>query len=143
MKKEKSCGVIVINKDKQILLVKHQAGHYGFPKGHVESGETEIETAIRETKEETNIDVSIIGEYRFVISYDTKYNTHKDVVYFIGYPTTHKIIPELVEVSDVKWVDYEQVASLLQFQNIIDMWNDLVLPIIDDIIDKIKENCYN
>ena len=138
MKKEKSCGVIVINKDKQILLVKHQAGHYGFPKGHVESGETEIETAIRETKEETNIDVSIIGEYRFVISYDTKYNTHKDVVYFIGYPTTHKIIPELVEVSDVKWVDYEQVASLLQFQNIIDMWNDLVLPILDDIIDNIK-----
>ena len=138
MKKEKSCGVIVINKDKQILLVKHQAGHYGFPKGHVESGETEIETAIRETKEETNIDVSIIGEYRFVISYDTKYNTHKDVVYFMGYPTTHKIIPELVEVSDVKWVDYEQVASLLQFQNIIDMWNNLVLSILDDIIDKIK-----
>ena len=138
MKKEKSCGVIVINKDKQILLVKHQAGHYGFPKGHVESGETEIETAIRETKEETNIDVSIIGKYRFVISYDTKYNTYKDVVYFIGYPTTHKIIPELVEVSEVKWVDYKQVSSLLQFQNIIDMWNNLVLPILDDIIDKIK-----
>ena len=53
---EKSCGCIIIDKDR-VLLVKHNAGHWDFPKGHMEDGETEIETAIREVKEETNLDV--------------------------------------------------------------------------------------
>ena len=39
MKKEKSCGCIVMHKDK-VLLVKHNKGHWDFPKVHVEEGET-------------------------------------------------------------------------------------------------------
>lgn len=58
MKYEKSCGAIVIE-DGKVLLVKHNAGHWDFPKGHVEEGETEFETAIREVKEETNIDIKL------------------------------------------------------------------------------------
>ena len=58
MVKEKSCGTICFDGDK-VLMVKHNAGHCAFPKGHVEEGETEFETAIRETKEETGIDVEI------------------------------------------------------------------------------------
>ena len=34
------------------LLVYQSNGHYSFPKGHMEEGETEIETALREVKEE-------------------------------------------------------------------------------------------
>ena len=49
---EKSCGAIIFN-DGKVLVVKQTSGFYGFPKGHVEIGETEKETAIRETKEET------------------------------------------------------------------------------------------
>ena len=47
MVKEKSCGTICFDGDK-VLMVKHNAGHCAFPKGHVEEGETEFETAIRE-----------------------------------------------------------------------------------------------
>ena len=54
--REKSCGCIIINKNK-VLLIKQTKGHWGFPKGHVEKDETEIETAIREVKEETGLDV--------------------------------------------------------------------------------------
>ena len=57
MKYEKSCGCIVFNEKKQILLVHQNAGHWGMPKGHVENDETEIQTAKREVKEETNLDV--------------------------------------------------------------------------------------
>ena len=53
MQKEKSCGAIIYNKNKEVLIVKHNAGHWDFPKGHVEENETEIQTAIREVKEET------------------------------------------------------------------------------------------
>ena len=57
MKYEKSCGAIIFDKDK-ILVIQQKEGHWGFPKGHVEEGETEVETAIREIKEETNLDVN-------------------------------------------------------------------------------------
>ena len=60
---EKSCGAIVYRKyhgNLEILLIKHvNSGHWSFPKGHVEAGETEVETALREIKEETGIDVII------------------------------------------------------------------------------------
>ena len=66
---EKSCGAIIIhktNKDNyKVLLVKNHNGRYwSFPKGHVEKGETEEETAIREIKEETGLDVEIVDSFR-------------------------------------------------------------------------------
>ena len=57
MIKEKSCGAIVYRKyhgNTEILLIKHiNSGHWSFPKGHVERGETEVQTAHREILEET------------------------------------------------------------------------------------------
>ena len=59
MKSEKSCGAIVLSPDntnRKVLLIKHEnGGHWAFPKGHVEEGETEVETALREIKEETGL----------------------------------------------------------------------------------------
>ena len=46
--KEKSCGAIVYKKENEkikFLLVHQSNGHYSFPKGHMESGENEIQTA--------------------------------------------------------------------------------------------------
>ena len=62
MQYEKSCGAIVFRKyhgNTELLLIKHaNGGHWSFPKGHVEPGETEEETAAREVKEEVAIDVA-------------------------------------------------------------------------------------
>ena len=62
MQYEKSCGAIVFRKyhgNTELLLIKHaNGGHWSFPKGHVEPGETEQETAAREVKEEVAIDVA-------------------------------------------------------------------------------------
>ena len=80
---EKSCGAIIFNEDK-VLVVKQTSGFYGFPKGHVEIGETEKETAIREVKEETGLDIKIISDKRYTQSYIVKENVHKDVVFFIA-----------------------------------------------------------
>lgn len=73
MMHEKSCGAIVyqIHRNIEILLIKHvNSGHWSFPKGHVEGTETEVETAKREIKEETAIDVLIDPTFRkrFLIS---------------------------------------------------------------------------
>ena len=68
MMHEKSCGAIVYRKyhgNTEILLIKHiNSGHWSFPKGHVEEGETEEETAKREIMEETGIDVNLDTTFR-------------------------------------------------------------------------------
>lgn len=104
MKKEKSCGIVVFDGDK-VLLVFHNLGHYGFPKGHVEKGETEEETAIREVKEETNCDAKIIPGFREVITYSPKPNVMKDVVFFVGEAITTDLKPQEEETSDVFFIN--------------------------------------
>ena len=85
---EKSCGTIPYSvKDGIIyyLLIKlKRDGYYGFPKGHVEFGETEKETAIRETMEETSLEVLIDGDFRYEISYVMSNGKRKNVVYFLA-----------------------------------------------------------
>ncbi len=85
---EKSCGTIPYTiKDEIIyyLLIKTKdKGYCGFPKGHVESGEDEEETAFRETMEETSIHVYINSEFRYEMSYQTNNGNQKTVVYFLA-----------------------------------------------------------
>ena len=88
MNYEKSCGAVVYRKfhgNTEILLIRHiKSGYWSFPKGHVEKGETEIETAEREIKEETNIDVLIDSGFRETVTFSPRRDTSKTVVYFVG-----------------------------------------------------------
>ena len=115
MKKEKSCGIVVID-DNKVLLVHHNLGHFGFPKGHVEKGETEEETAIREVKEETNCDAKIIPGFREVITYSPKETVMKDVVFFIGTPETKDTKPQEVEVSEVGFYDINEALNIITYK---------------------------
>ncbi len=115
MEKEKSCGIVVID-DNKVLLVHHLIGHFGFPKGHVEENETEEETAIREVKEETNCDAKIIPGFREVITYSPKENVMKDVVFFIGTPETKDIKPQEVEVSEVGFYDINEALNIITYK---------------------------
>ena len=115
MKYEKSCGAIVVD-DGKVLLVKHNAGHWDFPKGHVEEGETEIETAIREVKEETNIDIKIEKENKYISEYSPKENVMKTVIYFIGEKVGGEDKPQIEEVSDVEGVDVNKAVERITHQ---------------------------
>lgn len=111
-KREKSCGIVVFDKDK-VLLVFHNLGHYGIPKGHVEIGETEEETAIREVKEETNCDAKIIPGFREVITYSPKPNVEKDVVFFVGEAITKDLKPQEEETSDVFFINQSEAVKTI------------------------------
>lgn len=128
MKKEKSCGTICINNEK-VLIIKQMQGFYGFPKGHVEIGETEVETAIRETKEETNIDVVVDEDLRFSLSYIVNDNIDKEVVYFVAKPLNSFITIQESELLDAKWVNIEDVESILTFDNLKDLWKSVLVKI--------------
>ena len=82
MKKVKSCGCIIIENNK-VLLIQQKKGNWGFPKGRVEKNETECETAIREVKEETNLDVKIEDvNKKYVDSYFAKKMNSKKSYFF-------------------------------------------------------------
>ena len=125
MKKEKSCGAIIINENK-ILVVKQKSGFYGFPKGHIEKNETEKITAIREVKEETNIDIEIDDNLRFSISYLVNGNINKEVVYFVGYPKNTNIKIQEQELESAQWIELEKVEEILTFDNLKELWRKVL-----------------
>ena len=120
--KEKSCGAIVYKKEDnelKFLLVKQGNGHYSFPKGHMEPGETEEETALREIKEESNIDVDLDTNFRCEISYLMKEkNVIKEAVYFVATPLSNDLKNQEGEIEECVWCTYEEVLNKLSFNNI-------------------------
>ena len=86
MKREKSCGTVLFTvKDGTVyylLICSPCRNIVGFPKGHMEKGESERDTALRETREETCIEATIRGKFRYDISYPLKNGARKTVVYF-------------------------------------------------------------
>lgn len=116
MKYEKSCGAVVFDGDK-ILLIKQLEGHWGFPKGHVEGGETEVQTAVREIKEETNYDVEIDERYRYQESYSPKEDVKKDVVYFVAKKMGGNMLAQAEEIQDIKWLNIEDAINKLTYQS--------------------------
>ena len=121
MTHEKSCGAIVYRRyhgNIEILLIKHiNSGHWSFPKGHVEEGETEVETAQREIKEETSIDVIIDPTFRETVSYSPKKDTMKVVVYFLAKAKNVDFVPQEDEIAEIRWVDISYAASILSYEN--------------------------
>ncbi len=118
---EKSCGGVIyrtVGGTREYFLVlnrKNNAkGHWGFPKGHVESGENEYETATREIFEETGLLVVFRGDTRIVTHYSPKPGVEKDVVYFVASARNIQTVNlQKEEIADYKWCTYSEAKSLL------------------------------
>ena len=114
MKYEKSCGAVIFDGDK-ILVIQQVKGHWGFPKGHVEEGETEVQTATREIKEETNLDVEIDETHRYVEHYSPEEGIEKDVVFFIAKKIGGEVKVQEEEVKDTEWLLPNDAMERLTF----------------------------
>ena len=77
MKKERSAGIVLFlekSEGNRYLLLNYPTGHWDFVKGKIEHGETEHQTALRETKEETGIsDLEFIDGFKENINYNFQY----------------------------------------------------------------------
>ncbi len=118
---EKTCGsVLYAKKDgkKKFLLIKSFSGHTGFPKGHVEQGETEEQTAVREVFEETGINVKIDPATRQEYTYITLSHTRKNCVYFCNEVTMGEMENAKIQQEEIvqSWIaDYDEAMKLLNF----------------------------
>lgn len=118
MKKEKSCGALIYSFDEQnniVYLVEHMTlGHISLCKGHVENNETEKETALREIKEETSLNVELDMNFRHKITYSPYPDIIKDVYFFVAYSKEKKAIDlHDDEVKYQEWLPFEKAYELL------------------------------
>lgn len=118
MKKEKSCGCIIIDDNNRVLLVyENNRFFWGFPKGHIEDGETEVETAKREIKEEVGLDVIIDESKRFELKYIIRNEIDKTCVFYIAKPVAKDIIMQESEIKDIRWCTFDEAIELLTFDD--------------------------
>ena len=117
MKREKSCGVLVLRQQEDelyVVLLRHRfGGHWSFPKGHVEAGESERQTALREVREETGLTgIKLMDGFRESVEYSPKPGVKKQVVYFLGTTEQEKLIRQEEEISEImSKVSLKQLAA--------------------------------
>lgn len=133
MVREFSAGGIVFNNQGQVLLTQNSSNKYwGFPKGHIEKGQTSKEAALREVKEEGGVEAEIIdkvADSRYIYTFKAGYKIHdlnepkegdkifKVVTiylmkYISGDPKDHDW-----EVSEAGWFTPEEALKKLSFSS--------------------------
>lgn len=124
----KSCGVIPWRRrngeTEYLLLFQRGSRTWSFPKGHMEAGETETATALRELKEETGLTAALLADFREVITYRVQPFGVKDVVLFLG-RVTGEIREAPGEILRHRWVTAEEAKKLL--------WGDYL-----DLVDRVE-----
>lgn len=117
MKREKSCGTIIFDQGKVLLIgSKDENGElfWSFPKGHQELGETDVETAIRETLEEVGLNVEIINQTPVITSHPIHNGAAiKDIYLFLARAESGEVKPQAGEVETWRWVDFDEVNKYL------------------------------
>lgn len=122
MQYEKSCGAVVFtrrNGQIRYVLAQNLEGYYGFPKGHMESGETETETALREIREEVGLSPRLIDGFRTCDEHPLpkKPGVMKQVVYFLAEYADQEIVFQKEELLSAPLVSYEEAMALFVFEN--------------------------
>lgn len=120
--KDECFGIVPIftnETDSLFLLIQHQAGHWGFPKGHANPGESAIETAKRELEEETGIrDCEVLEEPSFVEHYSFVKEgepIEKTVTYFLAFVNSMEVQLQVEEIQNSAWSSFEEAVKLITF----------------------------
>ena len=119
---ERSCGTIVFHKDDKFLylLLHYNPGHWDFPKGHVEKGEDDKQTARRELKEETGLrDIKFLDGFKEKLRYFYKKDGQimsKEVTFFLVESKTNYVVLS-EEHDDFLWLTYEEAVEKVTHKN--------------------------
>ena len=118
VKYEKSCGAVVYKVENGTLyfLLEHMVqGHTSIPKGHVEGDETEAETALREIREETGLEVKLDTAFRHEVQYSPYEGIEKQVIFFAAELAGGEMKNQECEVSSLEWVPYDRAIEAVTY----------------------------
>ena len=118
---ERSCGAVVyriIHDELRFLLIKNRrSSHWGFPKGHMEKGETPEQTAAREVLEETGNHIRILPDFSYKSEYTIQGKVEKSVILFLAGTKDVQTIIQREEIDDYIWLNYDRAVDVLRFDN--------------------------
>ncbi len=123
MKQVESAGIIVycrIDNEVEYLLLHYSAGHWDFPKGKIEKGETKNQAALRELLEETGLYTKIQPGFEDRLSYffydfDGE-RAHKTVYFFVGQVKKQEIVLSH-EHQGFDWLPFTLALKQLTYDN--------------------------
>lgn len=121
---ERSAGAVVFymgeNSEPEYLLLHYSAGHWDFPKGNIEAGENEKQTATREIQEETCInDVEFMDGFRMKIEYKYRHGkkvVRKEVVLYLARTRTRNVILSHEHIG-FAWKKFDEAMQQLTYLN--------------------------
>lgn len=118
-------GCVLLNTQTKCIGLIYRDHHndYSFPKGHVEQGETALETALRETAEETKRDAIVIDTVK---PYDEHYVTPKGeacVCYMYLAIDNGPSDNDSTDTHDLIWTPIEEVEDKLSYPSLKVVWN--------------------
>ena len=120
---KRAAGIVVFQKKLgliQYLLLRNLRGEWGFPKGGVKGGETLLETARRETREETGIEeLEFQKGFEEQIQYSCQQNNKKfwkTVDYFLAFNKNEKVKLS-PEHNEYLWLSYQAALDKIVFPN--------------------------
>jgi len=119
----KSFGIIPLKKENdtwKVLIILHKRGnHWGFPKGHADPHEQPMESAARELKEETGLEIDrFLIEIPFVEQYQFRKKNElvsKTVLFFPAL-VSGELQLQTEEIREAKWVNLVDAPHLLSFK---------------------------
>ncbi len=124
-----SAGGIVLNPNRQVLVVTNQIGKHTFPKGERETGETPEENALREIHEEsglTRIEVicylGLVSRMGFTANNDRFPSVKKHIDMFFCITGEIALCPLASDVVEANWVAPDNLADLLTWQEEADFF---------------------
>lgn len=121
---ETSAGGLVLDRPttdaRAVLIGRHDRRgrlRWSLPKGHVESGESHQQAAIREVAEETGIQGQVLGALGSIDFWFTAEGrrVHKTVHHFLLLATGGELSDEDVEVAEVAWVPLAEASAQLAY----------------------------
>lgn len=121
---EVTAGAVVYrqqNGEIQYLLLEstNKGNFWGFPKGHVEGNETLEETAHREIKEETSLDLPIDTSFNVYTEYDLPNGNHKQMtLYTAEVPEPESLHLQTEEIENAGWFNYDEARQRLTYNNL-------------------------
>jgi 8-oxo-dGTP pyrophosphatase MutT (NUDIX family) len=125
---ERSAGAVVFYQEgtaePEYLLLHYTAGHWDFPKGNIEVGESEKQAATREIREETGIiDVEFLDGFRMKIEYKYRHRrrlVQKEVVLFLARTHTRQVTISHEHIG-FAWRKFDDAMQQLTYRNAMNL----------------------
>ena len=138
---QKAGALIYARKDDEIYfaLVHDIFGYWTLSKGGVDEGETAEQTAVREIKEEVNLDITIVGtvgQSEYIASHPQKGKIRKKVTFFLA---ESPFVPVTLQnhsggLDDARWFTIAEVAGLKMYDDVTGYMANAITKLVGDAV---------